>query len=966
MATYKSKKKAQEAALRWGGVLSEDDARNVIRSTTASYGWATVGWIVISRVAAVGSGDRRVEVRWTCANDYSQIKDFEVDIEYYDSSLRRWLELNNATATVNKTSHTWSGGQRVYTYVFEAPDDVDVSQVAACARPTSESHDVTQLYYEAQKNKSGKWELKSHEVKESVPYFNSVPFSKWVYLSPAPALADSNDAAAKLRVAAPNKPSKPSAALLSNGAVEVTFTAVDAATADTCRVVYRCVDGKYTEAGSELSGHIRTAGATSFVDGKTAAGHEYRYYVRAHNHRGNGTWCAGASLPADLSEAVRTGPGKIKDLQAKCYGDDGALVSFSYEDGCYHQALEEVKVYYADSESVLTTNQTANQSVDVTVGSKDMSAIVTGLEAGKTWYFAVNLKTGSDAQQSLFCPSVASCVIATTPDAPTLLPIPKSVTLGESVLLEWVHNNADKSAQTAAQVSIVATTVDEQQYSTTIDVTTDEHATLSFPSTTYEDLMTVSVKVRTKGAGENWGPWSEDAQLTLYAKAFVSLQLQDAVEGGGQGLAITGLPLNLLMAVQSSGTLSQQVVQWSVTVKAAEMATYLDVFGNKAMLSSGEVVCEATVDSFEDDFEQPEQLLPISAKDCVFLNGVSYEVEARALMDSGLQAEPDTASFTCDFSMGMGSPTAYVTAAPDWSARIYPQLVAKREIADGDDYVVDVDVIRLAGTEEGEYTLTLAYVDSESADQTVTMDWDGSATDFTMPYGWTSVTSLSYDDGGEPVELDGEAYTSAELAEDVTLSVYRIGRDGELGLVAEGYPNKVGVFAIDRHPTFGEMYYRVVANSTETDEITAVDSYGTNTWKSILIQWAEEDEPDEWDDEDNIAQFAFEFVELPWNITVNQSSAKDVALKNYVGRRHPISLYGTQVGETGSWTCRLIKREEDWELTQLRKLAAYMGDCWVREPSGLSYPANVNVSITRAFDDLGVDVTLEVTRVDGD
>lgn len=965
MATYKTKKKAQAALNRSGSFQTEADARNYLKTTAVSYGWPTVGWITIIRVGAVGSGSKTCEVRWTCTNDYSQIKDFEVDIEYYNTRVSRWLELNNSTTSVNKTSYIWQNGI-VYTYTFDAPDSKDVSAVRACARPRSDTHKVTSYYYTVE-GSGKKWTLKQHEVTEDGPWFNDVQFSAWAQLSPAPALQDSNDAEAKLRAAKPNKPAKPSATLLSNGAIEVTFSNVAPDTADTCRVVYRCQDGKYTSAGSDMSGHIRDQGVSAFVDSKTAAGHEYRYYVRAHNHRGNGTWCNGASLPADLCATVKTRPVQVENMRAACYGDDGATVSFSYPTSAYFPALEEAKVYYADSKAVLTTNKTACQSVDVALGSRNMSAIVTGLEAGKTWYFAAWVKTGSDTQQALFCSAVASCTIATTPDPPTLLPIPRSAVLGESIVLEWVHNNADKSAQRQAQVSITARAADQQQFTTTINVTTDEHVTIPFPASTYSDQMSVSIKVRTKGAGNNFGDWSEDAHLTLYARPFTTLQITNADQGNVEGLAVTTLPVQLALAVQArEGTLSQSVVQWAVTIRSAEMATYLDMFGNEEMLAPGEVVCEVTVDSFEDDFTQPEQTLPIGATDAVFVNGVSYDVEATALMDSGIETDKATARFTCDFANGIGSPTAYVQTAPDWSARIYPSLTTKRPIADGEDYVVDGPVLRVAEIEEGEYTLTLAYVKGDEGAQVSSMAWDGHEFDFAMPDGWTSVTSLSYDDGGEPVEMMGQVHEAIALAEDVTLSVYRVGRDGEMDLVAKDYPNRPGVFVVDRHPTFGEMNYRIIANSMLTDEITAADTSGSNRWRTVLIQWAEEDAPTEPEFEDDTVQFAFEFVELPWNITVNQSSSKDVALKNYVGRRHPVSLYGTQVGETGSWTCRIIKYEEDRELTQLRKLAGWMGDCWVRDPSGLSYPANVNVSITRAFDDLGIDISLEVTRVDGD
>ena len=49
----------------------------------------------------------------------------------------------------------------------------------------------------------------------------------------------------------------------------------------------------------------------------------------------------------------------------------------------------------------------------------------------------------------------------------------------------------------------------------------------------------------------------------------------------------------------------------------------------------------------------------------------------------------------------------------------------------------------------------------------------------------------------------------------------------------------------------------------------------------------------------------------------------------------------------------------------LRMLRVYMGNVYVREPSGSGYWATVSVSFNRKHDSLVMPVTLAITRVEG-
>ena len=105
-------------------------------------------------------------------------------------------------------------------------------------------------------------------------------------------------------------------------------------------------------------------------------------------------------------------------------------------------------------------------------------------------------------------------------------------------------------------------------------------------------------------------------------------------------------------------------------------------------------------------------------------------------------------------------------------------------------------------------------------------------------------------------------------------------------------------------------------------------------------------------------------LKLPYNIDVSDSNEMDVSLIEYIGRSHPVSYYGTQLGVTSTWNVDIPKSDKN-TLYGLRMLAIYAGDVYVREPSGSGYWANISVSYDQKHRDLVIPVTLSIKRVEG-
>lgn len=201
----------------------------------------------------------------------------------------------------------------------------------------------------------------------------------------------------------------------------------------------------------------------------------------------------------------------------------------------------------------------------------------------------------------------------------------------------------------------------------------------------------------------------------------------------------------------------------------------------------------------------------------------------------------------------------------------------------------------------------------------------------------------------------------------VTLSVYRREFDGRFTELATGIVNGSDTYITDPHPSLDYARYRVVAIATDTGAVSYYDLPGYPVGEtSIIIQWDDKWTSFETTTEDALEQpsWSGSLMKLPYNIDVSDDYSPDVSLIDYIGREHPVSYYGTHIGETSKWNTEIPKDDKD-TLYALRRLAIWRGDVYVREPSGSGYWANVKVSFSQKHLDLTIPVTLTITRVAG-
>ena len=254
-----------------------------------------------------------------------------------------------------------------------------------------------------------------------------------------------------------------------------------------------------------------------------------------------------------------------------------------------------------------------------------------------------------------------------------------------------------------------------------------------------------------------------------------------------------------------------------------------------------------------------------------------------------------------------------------------------------------------------------------------------------MNSGLTAKSSFNFDVAWEDIKyepnaeisIDTESYTASitpycassngTLVSDVTLSVYRREFDGGFTEIATGVRNSANVTVTDPHPALDFARYRIIAIANDTGAISYCDLSGVEVGcKSAIIQWNEQwsdfNNPNE--DEMSMHPWSGSLLKLPYNIDISDGHDPDAVLIKYQGRENPTSYYGTQIGHTSTWNTT-IPSDDTETLYAVRRLGSWLGDVYVREPSGSGYWANVKVSYNQKHDDLTIPISLSVTRVSG-
>ena len=589
------------------------------------------------------------------------------------------------------------------------------------------------------------------------------------------------------------------------------------------------------------------------------AGSKYKSRCRGKRGELYGEW----SDYSGNNESIPSAPGRITN----CYATSDTSVLLTWDSV---SSAETYDVEYGNNADYLGAS---NASTTIN-GITSTSYTVTGLQTGDKYYFrvrAVNSKGESGWSEYVMV------ILGSKPASPTTWSSTTTAIVGEEVILYWVHNTEDGSNESKAELEITMNgssqtyTIDNPEKDSDED---DTNSVYKLSTSGYTEGTTILWKVRTAGISGEFGEWSIQRKIDVYAPATLELHVTD--NNGNDISSLTSFPF-YIKAI--GGPSSQNPISYYVTIISNGTYETIDEIGNVKIVSEGDEVYSKFYDI------NTEMLLEITAGSIDLENNITYTITCMVTMDTGLSTQQSK-----ELKIAWVDP----------------------------DYEPNAEI----------------GFDSETLSA------------FIRPY-------CENEDG--------------ELVSGVTLSVYRREYDGRFVEIGKGLVNTNNTFVTDPHPSLDYGRYRIVAIDDATGAVSYSDIPGYPIGeKAVIIQWNET-----WSNFDDLGEepqeapaWSGSLLKLPYNIDVSDSNSIDVTLVKYIGRSHPVSYYGTQIGSTATWNVDIDKKDKQ-TLYALRRLAVWMGDVYVREPSGSGYWANISVSFSQTHCELVIPVTLNITRVEG-
>lgn len=645
-------------------------------------------------------------------------------------------------------------------------------------------------------------------------------------------------------------------------------------------------------------------------------GHKYKVKARAYKDGRKSDW-------SEYSSSVYTKPDNVAGIYAiKATSSTSVLLVWEAE-----RTAVSYDIRYATKKEYLQYMESSE--IKTITGINKVQYEITGLESGKEYFFQVRATNDKGSSEWT---KISSIIIGKVPSAPSTWSSTSVAVVGEVLVLHWVHNTQDNSDLKKSMLEITYNNTTTPHEIIHTPKTTDGEADLeeeySIDTSGYTAGAKISWRVKTAGITGVYGEWSTERSIEIYAKPTLALTLTNS--NGDVIDTVSGFPFYIKAL---SGPNTQTPLGYYVTVTSDYTYETVDSLGNFKMVSEGEEI-------FSKYYNTSEHLLvEISANNIDLEGDISYKVNAVVAMNSGLTGEATT-QFDVIWDDNLIYPSAEIMVDEDAIvAYVRPYCEVKT-----------IDYYEVTKVNETTYTKTTTKIPpvyGVSLDNVLT-----DTEDIVYKTNNNTFFTMAVSDVGE-------------LIEGVTLSVYRRDYDGRYTLIADNIDNTKGIYVIDPHPALDVARYRVIAKLTSNGSIGFADQEEVVGETSIVLQWGEK-----WTtlraevDEDINIPWSGNFLKLPYNIDVSEDTSVDVSLIEYIGRQEPVSYYGTQLGISGTWNTDIPKDDTD-TIDLLRKLSIYTGDVYVREPSGVGYWANINVSFSRKHKEMVIPVALTIKRVNG-
>ena len=781
-------------------------------------------------------------------------------------------------------------------------------------------------------------------------------------------------------------------------------------------------------------------------------GHTYK--VRAYSWKGStpdinkgGIWSDEWSPFSNAVNSAPIAPTGVPSVKAE--SENSVTITWEAASGAETYTIE-----YTTDKRYFDNGDTSTKS---TIDNRT-TLFIDGLESGKEYFFRVK-SVNSDGESTWT--GISSVILGKKPTAPTTWSSSNVCIVGEMLTLYWLHNSADNSDQTNAYIEfnkaiyIYKSASDTSSTPVTNYTVTGKDNYILVDTSKFKEGEQFTWKVKTAGITKEYGEFSTERLIKIYAKPTLELTIKDHL--GYNISTIEAFPFTMKAI---PGPATQAPIGYQINVTSLSSYSTTDRTGMDAYINENEVIFSKYI-ALNEDLE-----FTFTASDIDLEAGQNYKFNCTVAMDSGLTAE-NSIELSVGWTENKYTPNASLTVNPDlYTANIQPfcekynmkylkctQTISQYLKGNKTSYYIgrdtlieDNEIVKTVNTEDTVYTgkdqngnsvyyclpsnntdldyvlyveklpngqycntynmIPFIYEEPKSIGISTTTGEDiykaMNSTDFiyfckvnndiytvtpSNPVYTKTNIELKYVSGielqgvkttteetvysgmtsqGEPVYYC--VITTPERIQGVTLAVYRRNFDGSFTEIAKDLPNKPGLFVTDPHPSMDYARYRIVATEIETGAIGFTDLPGYPIPNPcIVIQWDEQWTEFDTGGSEDIAvrpSWTGSMVKLPYNIDVTDTYSQDVSFVEYIGRKHPVSYYGTQLGETSSWSTDIPASDKN-TIYALRRLSAWMGDCYVREPSGIGYWAKINVSIPITHREVSITVNLEITRVEG-
>ena len=680
---------------------------------------------------------------------------------------------------------------------------------------------------------------------------------------------------------------------------------------------------------------------------------------------------------SDYSENITTIPAAptLSTCKALENLDDKGRVQLTWSSV---KGAETYDVEYTTDKKYFDTNS----GTTTITGIKETSTTIVDLESGNPYYFRIRaVNDGGESKWSKISNRIA---IGETPSSPTTYSSSTAVNVGDQLTLFWIHTPKDESDQT--KVVIELTQLDifgkgsntnasgvksvETSYSNInkfpdsedelSDITFGDTEPTVYPSlslygryhyNTGTDVYKITKTVTT---------YNDGSKITIYDFARLINPLYNVAsdkikETMTYSLSTSDYPegAELTWRAKTAGV-TGVFSEWS-TLRTVNI--YAEVVAHLKLSLTSENADTSDPLNWTNEIgdTKPLESFPFYMT-AVATDSSGNEPSNQSVIGYHVSITSNATSYTIADSSGVSKTVLRGDEVYSKYFDIKEALIASISASD----------VTLYNNTEYTITVTISLDSGLTASQSCVFNvaWDGAI------YLPDANVYINYDNG---VTAEITPYCQNEagvLVEGVELSVYRREFDGTLTEIATGIINSGTQTIVDPHPALDYARYRVIATTLATGAIRYYDIPGQLVnEKAAIIQWNEEyqslDIPTGMDSSALVENlYTGSILKLPYNIDVSDKNDADISMVKYIGRKRPVSYYGTQLGETSTWSMSVPKDDKE-TLYALRRLSIWMGDVYVREPSGSGYWANVVVSFSQKHCDTVIPVTLDITRVEG-